>query len=57
MIQQKKISQQIAESKTESTYLPKVKMSNQKPPILRASKILTKKIGDNGVGQRRLWQK
>ena len=25
MIQQKKISQQIAESKTESTYLPKVK--------------------------------
>ena len=33
MIQQKKISQQIAESKTESTYLPKVKTSNQTPLI------------------------
>ena len=57
MIQQKKISQQIAESKTESTYLPKVKTSNQTPPILRASKILTKKIGVNDLMKKTLCRK
>ena len=57
MIQQKKISQQIAESKTESTYLPKVKTSNQTPPILRASKILTKKIGVNDLMKKTLGAK